>query len=245
MFRSVLTKMLMQNRSISDSSLKKISSNAGHRKRLREKFLEAGLYGFLDYEVVELLLTLGTPRKDCKQAAKDAIRKFKNLKGVLNADRVELATVKGIGLANSIGVILFKAILERYLKQGLTPKIILNSPKLVAEYLQARIGGKTEEHFVILYFDTRNKLISEEISVGTLNASLVHPREVFKKAIKENVAQIIIAHNHPSGDPKPSEEDISTTKRLIEAGKLVGISIIDHIIITSGEHFSFKDQLTI
>ena len=96
-----------------------------------------------------------------------------------------------------------------------------------------------------MYFDTRNKLISEEISVGTLNASLVHPREVFKKAIKENIAQIVIAHNHPSGDPKPSEEDISTTKRLIEAGKLVGISIIDHIIITSGEHFSFKDQLTI
>lgn len=234
--------MLMKNRSISDSSLKKISSNAGHRKRLREKFLEAGLDGFLDYEVVELLLTLGTPRKDCKQAAKDAIRKFKNLKGVLDADRVELATIKGIGLANSIGVILFKAILERYLKQGLTPKIILNSSKLVAEYLQVRIGSKKEEHFVILYFDTRNKLINEEISVGTLNASLVHPREVFKKAIKENIAQIVIAHNHPSGDPKPSEEDISTTKRLVEAGKLVGISIIDHIIITSGEYFSFKEK---
>lgn len=241
-FHSTLTKTLMKNRSISDTNLKQISSSAGHRKRLREKFLEAGLYGFLDYEVVELLLTLGTPRKDCKQAAKDAIGEFKNLKGVLDADKAELATIKGIGLSNSIGLILFKAILERYLKQGLTPKIILNSSKLVAEYLQARIGSKKEEHFVILYFDTRNKLINEEISVGTLNASLVHPREVFKKAIKENVAQIIIAHNHPSGDPKPSKEDISTTKRLVEAGKLVGISVIDHIIITSGEYFSLKEK---
>ncbi len=95
---------------------------------------------------------------------------------------------------------------------------------------------------MILYFDTRNKLMNEEISVGTLNASLVHPREVFKKAIKDNVAQIIIAHNHPSGDSKPSEEDISTTKRLIEAGKLVGISIIDHLIITSSGYFSFKEN---
>ena len=95
---------------------------------------------------------------------------------------------------------------------------------------------------MILYFDTRNKLINEEISIGTLNASLVHPREVFKKAIKDNIAQIIVAHNHPSGDPNPSEEDISTTNRLIEVGKLVGISIIDHLVITLNDYFSFKEK---
>ncbi len=113
---------------------------------------------------------------------------------------------------------------------------------MVANYLQIKIGNKNEEHFMILYFDTKNKLINEEISIGTLNASLVHPREVFKKAIVNNTSQIVIAHNHPSGDSKPSEDDITTTKRLVDAGKLVGISIIDHLVIGNGEYFSFKDN---
>ncbi len=237
-----LIKRLMKNKSISNPNLIIISSQKGHRKRLREKFLESGLSGFLDYEVVELLLTLVTPRKDCKQIAKDAIKEFKSLKGVLDADKTELTTIKGIGPSNVLGIILFKAISERYLKEQISSKILLNSSKLVAEYLQTKIGNRKEEHFVILYLDTRNKLLNEEISVGTLNASLVHPREVFKKAIKENTAQIIVAHNHPSGDSKPSEEDISTTKRLIDVGRLVGISIIDHLIITSDQYFSFKEK---
>ncbi len=232
----------MKNKSISDPISNKLYPSVGHRKRLRDKFSETGFSGFLDYEIVELLLTLVTPRKDCKQIAKNAIKEFKSLKGVLDADKIELTTIKGIGPSNVIGLTLFKAISERYYKEKISPKILLNSSKLVAEYLQAKIGSKKEEHFMILYFDTRNKLINEEISIGTLNASLVHPREVFKKAIKDNVAQIIIAHNHPSGDFKPSEEDISTTKRLVEAGKLVGISIIDHLIITSSAYFSFKEK---
>ncbi len=238
----MLIKIDMKNKTILDPKTKKLQSFKGHRKRLREKFLEAGLGGFLDYEIIELLLTLGTPRKDCKQSAKDAIEKFKSLKGVLDADVSELSAISGIGPSNVLGIILFRAISERYSKGKISPKILLNSSKLVAEYLQTKIGNKKEEHFMILYFDTRNKLVNEEISIGTLNASLVHPREVFKKAIKDNVAQIIIAHNHPSGDSKPSEEDMSTTKRLIEAGKLVGISIIDHLIITSGGYFSFKEN---
>ncbi|KKQ78337.1 MAG: repair protein radC-like protein [Candidatus Daviesbacteria bacterium GW2011_GWF2_38_6] len=232
----------MSNKNILNSSIKKIHPSEGHRKRLREKFLEFGLSGFLDYEIVELLLTLGTPRKDCKAIAKEAIKNFKTLKGVLDADVSELTTINGIGMSNVLGIILFRAISEQYSKEKISPKILLNSSKLVAEYLQTKIGNKKEEHFMILYFDTRNKLINEEISIGTLNASLVHPREVFKKAIKDNIAQIIVAHNHPSGDPNPSEEDISTTNRLIEVGKLVGISIIDHLVITLNDYFSFKEK---
>ncbi len=219
-----------------------MNSTLGHRKRLREKFLESGLSGFLDYEIIELLLTLSTPRKDCKQIAKATIKEFRNLRGVLEADVSELVKIKGIGPSNVLGIILFRAISERYSKEKISPKILLNSSRLVAKYLQAKIGDKKEEHFTILYFDTRHKLINEEISIGTLNASLVHPREVFKKAIKDNVAQIIIAHNHPSGDSEPSDDDIVTTKRLVDAGKLVGISIIDHLIITSDGYFSFKDS---
>jgi len=240
--RLISIKRQMNNTDILNSNIKKLHSSEGHRKRLREKFLEAGLSGFLDYEIVELLLTLGTPRKDCKQMAKDAIEKFKSLKGVLDADVPELATIDGIGPSNVLGIILFRAIAERYSKEKISAKILLNSSKLVAEYIQTKIGNKKEEHFMILYFDTRNKLVNEEISIGTLNASLVHPREVFKKAIKENIAQIIITHNHPSGDFKPSDEDILTTNRLVEAGKLVGISIIDHLVITLNGYFSFKEN---
>ncbi len=227
---------------IPNSNTNKSYPANGHRRRIREKFLQSGLAGFLDYEVIELLLTLGTPRKDCKQIAKETIKEFKSLKGVLEADITELTAIKGIGPSNVLGIILFQAITERYSKEKISSKILLNSSNLVFEYLRMKIGNKKEEHFMILYFDTRNKLINEEISIGTLNASLVHPREVFKKAIKENAAQIIIAHNHPSGDLKPSEEDILTTKRLVEAGKLVGISIIDHLIITSDKYFSFKEN---
>lgn len=228
--------------STSGLTINNLHPTNGHRQRIREKFLQSGLDGFLDYEIVELLLTLGTPRKDCKQIAKAAIKEFKNLKGVLEANKTELTTVKGIGPSNVLGIILFQAISERYSKEKITPQILLNSSKLVSEYLKTKIGSKKEEHFMILYFDTRNKLISEEISIGTLNASLVHPREVFKKAILNNTAQIIIAHNHPSGDFNPSEADISTTKRLVETGKLVGISVIDHLITTSDNYFSFKEN---
>lgn len=170
------------------------------------------------------------------------VGEFKSLKGVLEADITELTAIKGIGPSNVLGITLFKAISERYSKEKISPKILLNSSKLVSEYLRIKIGSKKEERFMILYFDTRNKLINEEISIGTLNASLVHPREVFKKAIRNNTAQIIISHNHPSGDFKPSEEDIITTKRLVETGKLVGISVIDHLIITSDKYFSFKEN---
>lgn len=215
--------------------------NDGHRKRIREKFLKSGLDGFLDYEVVELLLTLGTPRKDCKQVAKGTIKKFKSLNAVLDAEVDDLISINGIGRSNVLGLILFKALLERYSSEKISSKILLNSSKLVANYLQVKIGNKKQEHFMILYFDTKYKLINEEISVGTLNASLVHPREVFKKAIKNSVAQIIIAHNHPSGDVNPSGDDIATTNRLIEVGRLVGISIIDHVIVSTSNYFSFKD----
>jgi len=214
------------------------NKNDGHRKRLRERFLQSGLDGFLDYEVVELLLTLGTPRKDCKQSAKEAIKKFKKLVSVLDAKSEDLQQIKGIGPSNILGIKLFQSLSERYSKEKLEGKTLLNSPKEIFEYLKEKIGKEKKEHFVILYFDTKNKLIVDEISVGILNASLIHPREVFNKAILNNASHIVIAHNHPSSDPTPSQDDITTTKRLIEAGKIIGISIVDHIIVTKNNYSS-------
>ena len=220
----------------------KINSNLGHRSRLREKFLKSGLDGFLDYEVVEILLTLGTPIKDCKQPAKDAIAKFKNLASVLDASAEDLQQIKGIGPSNIIGIKLFHAISERYSKENIDSKILLDSPKKIFEFLKEKIGKESKEHFVILYFDTKNNLIFDEISIGTLNASLVHPREVFSKAISSHASHIVIAHNHPSGDVFPSIDDQGTTNRLKETGKIIGISIIDHIIVSNKKYYSFKEN---
>lgn len=214
----------------------------GHRGRLRNRFLQSGLDGFLDYEIIELLLTLGTPRKDCKQSAKEAIAKFKGLAGVLDATSEELQQIKGVGPSNILGIKLFQAVSGRYSKEKITPDNLLNSPQMIFEYLREKIGKEKKEHFTILCFDARNNLIADDVSVGTLNASLVHPREVFKKAILNNSSHVIVAHNHPSGDTTPSQDDIMTTKRLVEAGKIIGISVVDHIIVSHSSFSSLKNE---
>lgn len=216
---------------------------AGHRGRLRYRFLQGELDGFLDYEIVELLLTLGTPRKDCKQIAKQAIKKFKGLQGVLDASLEELQQIKGIGPSNAFGIKLFQAVSERYAKEKIPKKIPLTSPKIVIDYLQRKLGREKKENFVILILDSHNNLISiNDVSIGTLNSSLVHPREVFEPAIKKLAAYIILVHNHPSGDFMPSKEDIEITKDLVTTGRILGIEVLDHIIITKLKYFSFKEK---
>lgn len=215
----------------------------GHRKRLRTKFLEAGLDGFLDYEVVELLLTLGTPRRDCKQLAKEAIKKFGNLQDVLDASPEELQQVRGIGPSNVLGLKLFQAVSGRYQRGRILRKIPLTSPEAAASYLREKLGREKKEYFVVLSLDSRNNLIKiSDVSVGILDANLVHPREVFKEAILAHSAKVILVHNHPSGDLEPSEEDLAITKRLIEAGKILGIEVLDHVIVSKEGFLSFKEK---
>lgn len=217
--------------------------NAGHRGRLRTRFLQDGLDAFLDYEIVELLLTLGTPRKDCKQMAKEAIKKFGGLREVLDAPLEELQKIKGIGPSNIFGLKLFQAMSERYSKEQILERLTLNSPKLVGDFLQKSIGREKKEHFIILSLDSRNNLIKvSSISVGTLNESLVHPREVFKEAIEASASQIIIAHNHPSENPVASPQDVALTRRLEEAAKIIGIDLLDHVIVTRDKYLSMKKE---
>ena len=225
------------------SDLQRKYLHAGHRKRLRDRFLQSGLDGFLDYEVVELLLTLGTPRKDCKQQAKALIKQFKGLHGTLDASFVDLQMTKGVGPSNAFGIKLFRAVSERYAKEQLTDKISLTSPQKVAEYLQERIGREKKEHFVVIYLDSQNSLIDiRDISIGILNASIVHPREVFEPAVRNIAASIILAHNHPSGDLEPSSEDLLVTQKLIDVGKIFDIHVLDHVIITKNNYLSLKEQ---
>lgn len=216
---------------------------AGHRARLRAKFLRSGLEGFHDYEIIELLLTLGTPRKDCKQMAKEAIRKFRGLRGVLDATLEELQEIKGIGPNNVFGLKLFQAMSARYAKEQIPKRITLGTSQVVANFLQKTIGRKKKEHFIMLSLDANNKLVKiSNMSVGSLTASIVHPREVFKAAIQASAAQMIIAHNHPSDNPEASPEDVALTRRLQEAAKIIGIELLDHIIVTRDKYTSLKEK---
>lgn len=217
-------------------------NNNGHRKRLRERFLQSGFDGFLDYEIIELLLTFGTPMKNCKQIGKDAMSKFKTLSGVINASSDELKQINGIGDVNSIYIKIIKELKKRLSKENVNQNASLDSPETIFNFLKEKIGSEKKEYFIIMFIDSKNKLIIDDVSVGILNASLVHPREVFKKAILNNASHVVVAHNHPSGDPSPSNEDIDTTKRLIDAGKILGISIIDHLIITESGFVSLKEM---
>jgi DNA repair protein RadC len=215
----------------------------GHRKRLRDKFLGSGLTGFHDYEVVELLLTLATPRKDCKDAAKAAMGKFKTLQGVLEASPKALCEVPGIGPKNLFGIKLIKAVADRYLEKRLLHKDALNNSKELFEYLNHSIRDRARECFNVVFLDAKNKVIATEtLFEGTLTASSVYPREVVLAALNHHAAALIFAHNHPSGDPKPSQEDVAITRQLVFACRVVGITVHEHLIIGNNRYFSFADD---
>ncbi len=216
---------------------------AGHRKRLREKFLNSGLSGFHDYEVIELLLTLGTPRKDCKQAAKDLLNRFKTLQGVFEASPRELTEVKGIGQKNQLGLRLIKAVSDRNLNAAVLQRNPINSSKELVTYLTANMRDKHRECFKVVYLDAKNKVLgTETLFRGTLSASSVYPREVVRAALDHHAAALIFAHNHPSGDPQPSKEDMAITRQLVFACRVMGMTVHEHVIIGQDQYFSFADQ---
>ncbi|OGL39977.1 MAG: hypothetical protein A2042_00345 [Candidatus Schekmanbacteria bacterium GWA2_38_11] len=215
----------------------------GHRKRLRDKFLNSGLNGFHDYEIIELLLTLGTPRKDCKEQAKEAIEKFKSLRGVLEADIEELQEIKGIGSHNVFGIKLIKEVAKESLKERLSEKPLVTSSKDLFDYLYLSMRGLKMELFKVIFLNTKNRILEiEDLFKGTLNSSSVYPREIIQRSITLNAASLIFIHNHPSGDPQPSEKDREITRELVSAGNIMKIKILDHIIIGDNHYFSFADE---
>jgi DNA repair protein RadC len=218
-------------------------SSEGHRQRLRDKFLNSSLEGFHDYEIIELLLTLGTPRKDCKQSAKEALMKFGTLKAVLEADAVDLKTVRGIGDKNVFGLKIAQAVARRYLADSVVDKDFIRSSKEVLEYLQHNLRDKNREVFMVIYLNGRNQIIKmEEVFEGTLSTSAVYPREVVKRALDNEAAALVFVHNHPSGNPNPSKEDLTITNKLKEASQSIDVVVHDHLIIAGNEVYSFADH---
>lgn len=215
----------------------------GHRGRLRDRFIKSGLDGFQDYEVVELLLTLATPRKDCKPPAKEALKRFKTLQGVFEASARELQEIPGIGPVNLLGLRLIKAVADRYLEQRLHNKNPINSAAELFDYLYFSMKDKSRECFKALFLDARNRVLAAEtLFEGTLTASSVYPREVVRAALDHRAAAVIFAHNHPSGDPNPSPEDVAITRQLLFACRVMGITVHEHLVIGDHRYFSFADK---
>ncbi len=219
------------------------NQNEGHRQRLRTKFLKSGLDGFHDYEIIELLLTLGTPRKDCKSVAREALKKFGTLKSVLEADPSKLKEIKGIGDNNVFGLKITQAVSRRFLADRIMDQDFMRSSEEVMEYLKHNLRDKTREIFMVIYLNGRNQILQmEELFEGTLTTSAVYPREVVKRALDHAADALVFVHNHPSGNPKPSQDDITITKKLKEAAEAIDVSVHDHLIFAGNEVYSFGDN---
>jgi DNA repair protein RadC len=210
---------------------------------LRERFFAGGLAGFHDYEVIELLLTLNTPLKDCKDTAKALLKEFKSFQAVLEADVDDLCRVPGVGPVNSLGIRLIKAVADRYLETRVIERDVVNNPDDLVDYLNHTIGFKGREHFVGIFLDAKNRVLASEILFsGSLSASAVYPREVVIKALQHQAASLIFAHNHPSGDVAPSASDKDITRKLLFALGVVGITVHEHLIVGSQGIYSFAAQ---
>lgn len=214
----------------------------GHRNRLKQRLLMSGFNGFLNYEIIELLLTFGIPRKDCKPLAKLLVKKYKTVNNIIFADENELKQFKGIGDKSILGI---KVAKEAYLyisKENINEETINVSDNTeLIDFLKRKIGFEKSEQFLVICIDTKGDMIHEPVSIGTLDSSIIHAREVFRIAIETNSKYIYIAHNHPSGNIVPSEEDILITRKLVEAGKVIDIEVLDHLIISSKDYKSMKE----
>jgi DNA repair protein RadC len=223
-------------------SVMEAKGQAGHRKRLRERFTQSGLGAFLDYEIVELLLTLGTPRSDCKPQAKEAINRFRTLRGVLEAPPEELRRIKGIGLTHIFVIKFMQEVAREFLKEQVLDRPYCRSSREVFDYLYHSMRDLKKEVFKVMFLDSQNSIIKvEDLFEGTLNASAVYPREIIQRAVTNNAAALIFVHNHPAGNPQPSDNDRQITQDLVFAANILQLKVLDHIIIGENRYFSFAD----
>ena len=211
--------------------------NLARHEQPREKLIEKGAVNLKNKELLAILLGTGREGKNVIEVAEEILRKYP-MKKLLSLDYENLSKIKGLGSGKACSLLAAFEFTKRALEVEDNNLPTINSAKdAVAQLQELRIAKK--EHFVVLYLNARNQLVYKEtISIGTLNANLVHPREVFKPAIEHLAASVILAHNHPSGGTEPSEADLEITKRLADAGKLLGIELADHVIITGKEHKS-------
>lgn len=215
----------------------------GHRDRLRARFAEGGVTALADYELLELYLFNSIPRRDLKPLAKDLIDKFGSFAEVVSAPVERLTEVKGISEKTALDLSLIKAAATKLGQQSVMDKPILSSWTALLNYVRSVMQFEGKEQFRVLFLDRKNRLIADEIlGQGTVDRAPVYPREVIKRALDLNSTAIILTHNHPSGDPTPSQSDIKMTNSIVDAAKAIGVVVHDHLIIGRNDITSFKSE---
>ncbi|MDF3023640.1 MAG: repair RadC family protein [Alphaproteobacteria bacterium] len=216
-------------------------SHDGHRDRLRGRFIRSGTGALEDYELLELALFSAIPRRDVKPLAKQLLVRFGSMCGVLGATVDDLQTVKGISENTAVFIKTIHALQLRTLSEEIKEKPILTSWQKLIDYCHAAMAHEKREHFRVLFLNKKNQLIADEVQqVGTIDHVPVYPREVVKHALDLGATAMILVHNHPSGDPTPSDGDITMTRELVKAAKAMDVMVHDHIIIGKSGHTSFK-----
>jgi len=220
-----------------------MTDHLGHRKRLRERFLKGGEKGIPDYELIELLLFGVIPRGDTKPLAKKLLETCGSFSGLLQADIEKLKTIPGVGEATLVAL---KAVHEaacRLAREETNTQTTLNSWQSIINYCRARMSHLTIEQFRLLFLDQKNKVIADEIQQeGTINRTPIFPREVVKRTLELGATSVIMVHNHPSGDPTPSQADIDITRKVIKAARELEIQVLDHLIIGRFGHTSLREK---
>ncbi|KKB35096.1 RadC family protein [Bacillus thermotolerans] len=211
--------------------------------RPRERLIARGASSLSNHELLAILLRNGTKDESVLQLAARLLTTFEGLSLLKDASLEELTSVKGIGKAKAVQIMSALELGRRVNQLTFCNRYVIRSPEDGANYVMEEMRFLTQEHFVALYLNTKNQVLHKQtIFIGSLNASIVHPREVFKEALRRSAASLICIHNHPSGDPRPSQEDIEVTKRLAECGKILGIELLDHLIIGEKKYVSLKEK---
>ncbi|HEX5327594.1 MAG TPA: DNA repair protein RadC, partial [Acetobacteraceae bacterium] len=215
----------------------------GHRARMRDRLLRAGPEALADHEMLEMVLFLALPRRDTKPIARALLTRFRSFSSAIAAPLPDLLGVEGLGDAGAAALKLVQAAALRLTRAELVQKPLLNNWDRLIEYLMAALSREPVEQFRVLYLDTRNRLLADEAQArGTVNHTPVYPREVVKRALELHATALILVHNHPSGDPTPSAEDLAMTKEIARAAQVLSVVLHDHVIVGNGRWLSFRRQ---
>jgi DNA repair protein RadC len=218
-------------------------SHAGHRARLRERLATQGGEGLLDHEILEYLLALAIPRRDTKPLAHALIARFGSLGGVVTADWTTLARVDGLGETSIAAIKIVQSAAVRMLRRDVDQRPVLGSWQALLDYLHADMAFLDIERVRVLHLNSRNMLIRDDhMGDGSIDEAAIYVREVVKRAMELATASVIVVHNHPSGAPEPSKQDIAITRQLVQATKPLGIAVLDHIIIGRSDHRSLRSM---
>lgn len=216
---------------------------AGHRSRLRQRLLNGDGTGLHDHEIIEYLLALAIPRRDTKQLAKQLIDHFGGLAGVLTADGDSLRAIAGMGETSAAALKIVQVAASRLVSEPVRRQPILSSWQALLDYLRLDMAHLTRERVRVLFLNAKNMLISDDnMSEGSVDQAAIYTRQVIKRALDLGATSLILVHNHPSGNPQPSKQDIQITREIIEAGKRLGIDVHDHVIIGLDGHSSMRSM---